>query len=210
MKAFGRLVRIASTMIPTITSGTLHRLASRSAESTIPALPATMIASAGTSISAGTRTRSPWARAWSGRCRSPNRPRSARYGTITTARRAIVTQAPRSFRINAAAISVTAIPTAPSIASAWRRIRIRPQRIALSPIIAAMLNTFEPSTTPTPTSCLPRTSAAIADETSGASAASAVSRPSRVSGRPSPRPTRSSRRAKNPAAARVTASVARK
>ena len=76
--------------------------------------------------------------------------------------------------------------------------------------MAAMLKAFEPTTTPTATACSCWTSAAIADEISGASAASAVSRPSRASGRPSPRPMWSSRRAKIAEAESITPIETRK
>src|SRR5437899_569148 len=112
--------------------------------------------------------------------------------------------------IKAAAGSSTATPTTPSTTSDSRRTRTRPVTIALTPIIAARLKTFDPTTTPTPALCLPLSRAVIADESSGASAATAVSSPSSVSGRPSRRPTWSSRRAKKPAAASVTASEATK
>ena len=75
---------------------------------------------------------------------------------------------------------------------------------ALRPSIAARLKALEPTTTPTAIACWFSTSAVTADESSGASAASAVRRPSRASGSPSRRPMWSSRRANTAEAASIT------
>ena len=85
------------------------------------------------------------------------------------------------------------------------RARTRSATIALSPSIAARLNAFEPTTTPTATDRSCDTSAVIADEISGASAASAVSTPRIASGIPSRSPIRSRRLAKTAAAPSMSA-----
>ena len=67
-----------------------------------------------------------------------------------------------------------------------------------------MLNTFDPTTTPTPVSLWPETTATTADEISGASAPSAVTIPSSASEKPSRSPTRSKPRARTRLDAIVT------
>jgi hypothetical protein len=81
-----------------------------------------------------------------------------------------------------------------------------PASNALRPIVAARLNAFEPTSTPTLTLCAPFASATRAVVTSGPSVASAVSKPTSASGNPKRIPSRSSLRANKRAAASVTAS----
>ena len=135
---------------------------------------------------------------------------SATYGTATAAA-STTPLAPSS--TPATTISATARsqrPTNASSSSSSCRARTRAATTALRPSIAARLNAFEPTTTPTATAWLFWTSAAIADEISGASAASAVSRPSSASGRPSRSPMWSRRSANHADARSISATEATK
>src|SRR5712691_343581 len=73
--------------------------------------------------------------------------------------------------------------------------RTRPAIRAETPSRAARLKTFDPTTTPTPVSSCPATTAATAEAISGASAPSAVTIPSSASEKPRRSPIRSSSRA---------------
>src|SRR5881409_2842201 len=73
--------------------------------------------------------------------------------------------------------------------------RTGPAITADTPSNAARLKTFEPTTTPTPVSSCPATTAATAEAISGASAPTAVTIPSSASEKPRPSPIRSSSRA---------------
>ena len=100
--------------------------------------------------------------------------------------------------------------TVASTASHARAGRTAPAAMAPTPIIAARLKTFDPSTTPSPTARSPRRIAATEDDNSGLSAATAVSTPSSTSVKPSLAPKRSSRSANMAAATSVTPRASRK
>ena len=231
VQALGRLVRTASTTTPTSASGTDHASARSVAACTAPTLPATIrqsatrrtrsapAASRRESSAGARRCASPklrWTKrdsaALNGSLRARRGPAasSATYGTATTATSAPPVVAPSPPATTASITASSQSPTNASSSSVSCRARTRPATTALTPSIAARLNAFEPTTTPTATACSCWTSAAIADETSGASAASAVSRPSSASGRPSRRPMWSSRRANTADASSISAMEATK
>ena len=99
---------------------------------------------------------------------------------------------------------------APSKVTTLRCSAMRPATSALRPSSAARLNTFDPSTTPTPTSRSPRSKAVTAAVTSGVSAASAAASPSIASGAPRRAPSRSSRVTRRALAAKLAAEAAMK
>src|SRR5438067_2652965 len=134
---------------------------------------------------------------------------TATYGSRTSSRSASASQAGTTRRTSSPTTSVAAPATPPSSARASRWSRSRPATTALIPIMLAMLNRFEPTTTPRPTLFDPAASATIADDSSGASAPAAVRSPSSASGSPRCAPRTSSRRANTAAAARVATSETR-
>src|SRR4051794_295216 len=102
--------------------------------------------------------------------------------------------------------TATATPPVSSRPCAW--MRTGPATIAEIPSSPAMLKMFEPTTTPTPVSSCPATTAATAEAISGASAPSAVTIPSSASEKPSRSPKRSSSRASTTLAATVSKNAA--
>ena len=98
----------------------------------------------------------------------------------------------------------------PSSSSVLRGTDTAPASRTLTPTIAARLKVLEPTMTPTLAACAPLISATSAEDTSGPSAASAVSSPIETSESPNFAPSRSRRRAKVAAATSVTTSATTK
>ena len=153
VKAFGRLVRTASTSSPVTVSDTFQRSASERAALTMPVLPRTISTTAGTISATGFAERA----ALDVVLRRGRRRRAPSAGAQRdhrrTARRSRRTGRARRQPRGAPAISPTVTRSArtltvPSTISALRPIVTVPASTALSPIMAAMLNTFEPTTIP--------------------------------------------------------------
>src|SRR5437764_1498907 len=159
--AFGRLVSTARTTMPTTTFETCQRSESTSAERTMPVLPSTISAIAGTINASGFHSAPSctWGNRW---CSAGRRAAATTYGIATVAKSAQAQAAGRSPRTSAPATNVAASATDPSTASSRRPIVTAPASAAETPTIAARLNTFEPRTTPRLTSFSPRVSATIA------------------------------------------------
>src|SRR5262249_40084494 len=135
---------------------------------------------------------------------------SATYGPKTTTRRIAATIASSAPSTSAVAIPATSNAAVPLKTSPWRWTATCPATTALSPSNAARLNTFEPTTTPTPRRRWLAATAAIAVAISGASAPSAVRIPCSPSEAPKCSLTLSSRRPKARLADRQAARLAQK
>lgn len=153
-----------------------------------------MIHSRGTRTRARARPETPTATAYNATIDSPSRqPKTGGTTPSTTAKHT----------------PATPIATVPLSSTTLRCSPIRPATTAPSPSSAARLKTFDPMTTPAPSRCSPSAIALTAAVTSGASAASAATMPSKASDRPSCSPTRSSRDTRSQLVARLTSAPAK-